>query len=78
MARGFESKSVADQQEVARGDASPGDSEPRDPARISRLRFLQLSRADVRRRLEQAQAPAHREGLQRALDALDAEIARLG
>ena len=78
MARGFESKSVADQQEAAQAGPAARDEGPRDPARLGRLHVLQLSRADVLRRLETARAPAHRETLQRALAALDAEISRLG
>lgn len=71
MARGFESKSVADQQEQA--GASRSSQEP-TPAR---LRRLELSRADVQTRLKTAQVKAHREMLQRALAALDEEIASL-
>jgi hypothetical protein len=71
MARGFESKSVADQQEQAE---SPGSSHQPTSAH---LRRLELSRADVRTRLKTAQVEAHREMLQRALEALDEEIASL-
>jgi len=78
MARGFESKSVAAQQEAAHSDPSARGPAEGDSARLARRRLLELSRADVRHRLEHAQAPAHREMLQRALQALDAEIARLG
>jgi hypothetical protein len=83
MARGFESKSVADQQETAQVDSLPAESgqrDPtqRDPARLARLRVLELSRADVQHRLEHAQAAGHREVLLRALEALEAEIRRLG
>ena len=71
MARGFESKSVADQQESAqdrrRGPAPEGTP---DPARIARKRQLELARADVERRLRAAVAPAHRQMLERALRAL--------
>jgi hypothetical protein len=73
MARGFESKSVADQQEQA---ASPSPEEA--AALLTRRRRLELSRADVERRLESAQAKPHREMLRRALAALDEEIASLG
>ena len=77
MARGFESKSVADQQESA-SDKAPGrDDVAPDPALVSRKRLLELSRADVKRRLALARADAHREMLQRALRALDEEIAHL-
>ena len=80
MARGFESKSVADQQETAqaqppaRDDAPP---DPPDPAVLARKRRLELSRADIKRRLGLARADAHRQMLERALRALDDEIASL-
>jgi len=76
MARGFESKSVADQQESARAEPSAREQTP-DPARAARLKQLELARADVSRRLEEARAEGHREMLRRALAALDAEVARL-
>ncbi len=77
MARGFESKSVAAQQELA--DAlSPEQLQEEKEARLrTRRRRLELSRADVQRRLEAAQAKPHREMLRRALDALDEEILSL-
>ncbi len=78
MARGFVSKSVADQQEQA---ASPSPKAPpteESAATVTRRRLLELSRADVERRLEAAQAKPHREMLRRALAALDKEIASLG
>jgi hypothetical protein len=78
MARGFESKSVADQQETAQADPPAREPGQRDPARLARLRVLELSRADVQHRLEHAQAAGHREILRRALEALEAEIRRLG
>ena len=78
MARGFESKSVADQQEEA-AKARPAPAETgSDPAGHVRRRRLELSRADVERRLERAHVDAHREILRRALSALDEEIATLG
>jgi hypothetical protein len=77
MARGFESKAVADQQEPAQAPAAPKEPGAYDPARLARLRKLELSRADVVRRLDTAQAEGHREMLRRALAALDAEIASL-
>jgi len=74
MARGFDSKSVTSQQEDAasktRRRSSPG------PA-SARRRNLELSRADVAKRLEGATAEPHREMLRRALKAIDAEIASL-
>ena len=83
MARGFESKSVADQQETAQADplareSGQGDPTQHDGVRLARLRVLELSRADVQHRLEHAHAAGHREILLRALEALEAEIRRLG
>jgi hypothetical protein len=77
MARGFESKAVADQQEAAQTPQPGKDPNQVDSTRLARRRTLELSRADVLRRLETAQAEAHREMLRRALAALDAEIASL-
>ena len=78
MARGFESKAVADQQESADElrRAVP-DYGTLDPARITRRRQLELARADVERRLAVAIAPAHRQILERALKALDGDLADL-
>jgi hypothetical protein len=78
MARGFASKSVADQQEQAAAPAPKKPSTEDSAAILTRRRRLELSRADVQRRLEGAQVKLHREMLQRALDALDEEIASLG
>jgi len=77
MARGFESKSVADQQEAAFGLRRERVEPKEDPVRAARRRKLELAHADVVRRLAQAEAPAHREGLERALSALEAELASL-
>jgi hypothetical protein len=66
MARGFESKAVADQQE-ARAAEKPirGDVVPPDRKR------LELARADVEQRLKTATSGGHREMLQRALAAIE-------
>ena len=77
MARGFESKSVADQQEGAEGSQSSRSDAPSDPARLAKKRRLELSRADIKRRLGLARADAHCQMLERALRALDEEIASL-
>jgi hypothetical protein len=76
MARGFESKSVADQQESARAEPSPREKTV-DPAAAARWKQLELARADVQRRLDEARVEGHREMLRRALAALDAEMAAL-
>jgi hypothetical protein len=72
MARGFESKSVADQQEEAMNPRPAGDKST-DPQR----RSLELARTAVAHRLEGATSVAHREMLQRALTDLDERIRRL-
>jgi hypothetical protein len=69
MARGFESKSVADQQEAAQNQR-PGNDRRLDPRR----RSLELARADVSHRLEGATSGPHREMLERALADLDARL----
>jgi hypothetical protein len=76
MARGFESKSVADQQELAR-DVRPRKGDPADPVSLQKRRRLELGRADVLRHMESATAEGHRQVLKRALDALDRELASL-
>ena len=73
MARGFESKSVADQQESAFEDKRAGRPSS-DPALLAKRRKLELSRANVLQQLERAAAPAHKEMLRRALEAVDAEL----
>jgi hypothetical protein len=79
MARGFESKAVADQQESAQYTPPPADEDGPglDPQLLAQRRRLELSRADVTRRLLVAHVPAHREILARALSALDEQIAHL-
>jgi hypothetical protein len=68
MARGFESKSVADQQEARQAEKpAPRDLIPPDQKR------LQLARADLEQRLRRATHEPHRVMLQRALDAIDGQ-----
>ena len=71
MARGFESKSVADQQESAQ-DKRKGAEPP-----AARRRTLELARVDVQRRLDTAGSDSYREMLKRTLAALDKELAQL-
>ena len=71
MARGFESKSVADQQEARQAEKPVrGDLVPPDQKR------LQLARADVEQRLKTATSEPHRQMLQRALAAIDEQARR--
>ena len=73
MARGFDSKSVADQQEAAQNKRPPRTEPPVDPHR----RKLELARADLQRRLAGASGP-YEEMLRRSLAALEDELAKLG
>jgi len=65
VARGFESKSVADQQEASQTSPTRGDMMPAAQKRLA------LARADVQQRLRTATHSAHREMLARALHAID-------
>lgn len=71
MARGFESKSVADAQEAMLA-GKPARSDVVSPEQ----KRLQLARADVEQRLKTATSPAHREMLERALEAIDAQAGK--
>ena len=73
MARGFDSKSVADQQEAALNKRPPRTDPPVDPQR----RKLELARVDLQRRLEGASGP-YEEMLRRSLAAVEEDLARLG
>jgi hypothetical protein len=73
MARGFDSKSIADQQEERQRTQDRRDNEKQKPRFSTRRRQLELSRIDVVRRLEKA--PDHlRQTLQAALDSLDEQL----
>ena len=78
MARGFESKSVADQQESALATPRPSKERNLDPLVQQTRRGLELGRADVLRQMETARADGHRQVLKKALDAIDKELKRLG
>lgn len=79
MARGWESKGVADQIEAAE---ELGRNEPERPtdlsaeirARLERIESLKLSRSRTLEQLERATNPVYREMLLRALSAVDMEI----
>jgi hypothetical protein len=79
VARGWESKSVEDQQ--AQALSTPGPAKPSlTPAQIAVQRQRQsllLSRRHVLQQLEAARNLRHREILQNALADLDSQIARL-
>jgi hypothetical protein len=71
MARGFESKSVTDQQESAfEGSAPRGDAGP-----SAKVRKLELARADLLNRIQAAGSERYKKILQVALAAVDKELA---
>ena len=78
MARGWESKSIEDQQEAAAqrrtADAAPEVSAA-DAARKQELDGLNLARARVLSDLQRACRPAHRGMLEQALADIDAKVA---
>lgn len=80
MARGFESKSVADQQAEAEAEerrATRGHVPP-DPAMALRRRRLELARADAQHRLDQATDQRYRSMLEKAVADLDKQIGEMG
>ena len=80
MARGWESKSVEEQQSeaLASRDSTKMSIPPADIARQRQRQGLLLSRQRVLQQLEIAKSPRHREILQNSLADLDAQLARLG
>lgn len=77
MARGWESKAVADQ--IAEGESrqrQPSKTETTREQRVlkERLDSLQLSRSRLLQQLDHARHPAHRNVLLNGLKALDREI----
>jgi hypothetical protein len=76
MARGWESKSVEDQQEAAaqRKVAPPAPVSAEETARRQSLDALRLARARVLADLQRACRPAHRGMLEQALADVDAKI----
>jgi hypothetical protein len=79
MARGWESKSIEEQQSQASSSQQLGPRPTLDQlARLHQQQGLLLSRARVIQQLETAQNAQHREMLKAALVELDARLARLG
>lgn len=82
MARGWESKAVADQIESAEGRPRdeaerPTELSPEMRARYERVESLRLSRSRTLEQLERATNPAYREMLLRALAAVESELEEL-
>jgi hypothetical protein len=79
MARGWESKSVEEQQAAASTQVeSKQRLTPEQAARKQAREALELSRRRVLQRLDSVQNPRHRQMLESALVDLEAELARLG
>jgi hypothetical protein len=80
MARGWESKSVEEQIELAAEKAASLKSETKfnevEAAKQRELDSLQLSRTRVMQDMASASNPRYREQLQRSLDFLDEKLAR--
>jgi len=80
MARGWESKSVEEQQAQAAVDSrKPRPSlTPRQMANERQHQLLTLARRQIQQQREMARDPRHREMLDKALAHLDAQLAQLG
>ena len=80
MARGWESKAVADQIEEgkeARVSRNAASVTPEERVRQERIASLELSRARLLEQLEKAKVPAHRNVLLNGLKAIEREIDEL-
>ena len=80
MARGWESKAVADQIEESSDLREQERSTARtqeERQRQERLTSLKLSKSRILEQLERARHPGHREGLLKGLKAIESEIDQL-
>jgi hypothetical protein len=81
MARGWESKAVADQieeVEQARPDLHSQAKSAEERLKQDRLESLRLSKSRLLEQLERAKHPAHREVLLNGLRAIEKEIEKFG
>ena len=79
MARGWESKSVEEQQAAAiMQPESKQRLTPQQAARKQQELAIDLSRRRIVQQLQSVQNPRHRQMLESALSELDARLARLG
>jgi hypothetical protein len=79
MARGWESKSVEEQQAAAGLQVEPKQRvTPEQAARKQDRDAIELSRRRVLQQLQRVQHPLHRQMLESALAELDERLARLG
>jgi len=72
MARGWESKSIEDQQQEAERRREV--TRNRESSAMDRRRTVELARAQTLSLLARARTPAQREALERALADLDAQL----
>lgn len=77
MARGFESKSVADQQAEAENRRTSRAAPVAERVMGPRRRGLELARADALHRMEQSTDERYRAMLRKAVEDLDAQIGAL-
>jgi hypothetical protein len=77
MARGFESKSVADQQAEAENRRASRPAPVAERVMGPRRRGLELARADALHRIEQSTDERYRAMLRKAVADLDAQIGAL-
>ncbi len=80
MARGWESKSVESQQEEAnrRAAAGPAPLTEQERAGLQRRGTLELARARALGDLQRARSSAHKQMLQRTIEAIELELRTLG
>lgn len=81
MARGWESKSVENQIDLAQSESSSSKPSASNAEKLAADRarsLLELSRANVQRQLDSVQNERYREQLNRALADLDAQLAKMG
>jgi hypothetical protein len=81
MARGWESKSIADQIDDAERKTAGGNDQlaatPEERAKADRLAALKMSRSRLLDQLEGARNPRHRTMLANALKAVESDLAEL-
>lgn len=80
MARGWESKSIEEQQAESRSESTAKKIRltPEQAAVEKHKQSLMMSRSRVLQQMQNATSPAHRKMLEMALADLDRELARLG
>jgi uncharacterized coiled-coil DUF342 family protein len=79
VARGWESKSVESQQEDASSGTEPRSRLTNEQREIeAQKQGLKLSRSRILEQIQSSKNPRYRTGLEQALAAIEAQLARLG